>query len=199
MSYTKQKPRCNFCLKELSRHKDVTLHIQNTPTCRQQWDITVSHQNTWCSEQVSSQSSTSDTLTPADHEYNIPEDVDYEFPHRSRYEPEDTEDYGPQTKRARVEEVADEEEPTRFAKVFPCPVADVLGVGQTVFEEIREAQLDMGLENNPWAPFDDEEEWGLAEWLSKRVNKTATDEFLKLAIVSLQNVSVTDKSNKPHT
>ncbi|KAG1898632.1 uncharacterized protein F5891DRAFT_1129435 [Suillus fuscotomentosus] len=40
----------------------------------------------------------------------------------------------------------------------------------------------MGLEKNPWAPFDDEYEWGLAEWLSKRVNKTATDEFLKLAI-----------------
>ncbi|KAG1866944.1 hypothetical protein C8R48DRAFT_599934 [Suillus tomentosus] len=81
-----------------------------------------------------------------------------------------------------MEEVADEEEPIQFAKVFPRPVADVLGVGQTVFEEIRESQVDMGLEKNPWAPFDDEYEWGLAEWLSKRVNKTATDEFLKLAI-----------------
>ncbi|KAG1904900.1 uncharacterized protein F5891DRAFT_1126271 [Suillus fuscotomentosus] len=53
-------------------------------------------------------------------------------------------------------------------------IADVLGVGQTVFEEIWEAQVDMGLEKNPWAPFDDEYE----------VNKTATDEFLKLAIPS---------------
>lgn len=160
----------------------------------------VSHQNTRCSEQVDSQSSTSDTLTPPDYEYDIPEDIDYKFPHRSRYEPEDTESLmnsGPQSKRARMEEVADKEEPTRFAKVFPCPVADVLGVRQTVFEEIREAQVDMGLEKNPWAPFDDEDEWGLTEWLSKRVNKTATDEFLKLAIVSLQNVlasSVTDKT-----
>ncbi|KAG1742960.1 hypothetical protein EDD22DRAFT_982148 [Suillus occidentalis] len=100
----------------------------------------------------------------------------------TRYEPEDAEDYGPQTKRARVEEVADEEDPTQFHKVFPHPVADVLGVGQTAFEEIWEAQLDMGLEKNPWAPFDSEEEWGLTEWLSKRVNKTATDEFLKLTI-----------------
>ncbi|KAG1906491.1 uncharacterized protein F5891DRAFT_941482 [Suillus fuscotomentosus] len=40
----------------------------------------------------------------------------------------------------------------------------------------------MGLEANPWAPFCDEEEWGLAEWLAKRVNQKATDEFLKLAI-----------------
>jgi hypothetical protein len=98
-----------------------------------------------------------------------------------------------------VEEVADEEDPTRFHKVFPRPVADVVGVGQTVFEEIQEAHLDMGLEKNPWAPFDGEEEWGLAEWLSKRVNKTATDEFLKLAIVSLWNACVTDNTNKPLT
>ncbi|KAG1730814.1 uncharacterized protein EDB91DRAFT_1239017 [Suillus paluster] len=40
----------------------------------------------------------------------------------------------------------------------------------------------MGLEANPWAPFSNEEEWGLAEWLAKRVNQTATDKFLKLAI-----------------
>ncbi|KAG1842554.1 hypothetical protein F4604DRAFT_1884726 [Suillus subluteus] len=40
----------------------------------------------------------------------------------------------------------------------------------------------MGVEANPWAPFSDEEEWGLAEWLAKRVNQKATDEFLKLAI-----------------
>ncbi|KAG1720164.1 uncharacterized protein EDB91DRAFT_1240430 [Suillus paluster] len=159
MSYTKQKPHYNFCLKELSRHKDITLHIQNTPKCRQQWDLMVLHQNTRCSEQVGSQSSTSDTLTPPDYEYDIPEDVDYKFPLRSRYKPEDTEsltDSGPQSKCVRVEE--------------------------TVFEEIRQAQVDIGLEENPWAPFDGEDEWGLGEWLLKRVNKTATDEFLKLAI-----------------
>ncbi|KAG2112395.1 uncharacterized protein F5147DRAFT_744599 [Suillus discolor] len=40
----------------------------------------------------------------------------------------------------------------------------------------------MGLKGNPWYPFSDEEEWGLAEWLMKSVNKTATDEFLKLTI-----------------
>ncbi|KAG1786131.1 uncharacterized protein HD556DRAFT_1203456, partial [Suillus plorans] len=52
----------------------------------------------------------------------------------------------------------------------------------TNFEEIRANQIDMGLEGNPWYLFSDEEEWGPAEWLMKSVNKTATDEFLKLAI-----------------
>ncbi|KAG1877204.1 hypothetical protein F4604DRAFT_1880466 [Suillus subluteus] len=50
------------------------------------------------------------------------------------------------------------------------------------FEEIQEDQINMGLEANPWVPFCNEEEWGLAKWLAKRVNQKATDEFLKLAI-----------------
>ncbi|KAG1831197.1 hypothetical protein DFJ58DRAFT_736702 [Suillus subalutaceus] len=180
-SGTKQKPRCNFCLKELSRHKDVTLHIQNTPECRQQWDIAVKAMS---SDQSPSQASTLDSSTPPppDYDYNIPEDVVYDFPSRTRYVPEDAEsESGPQSKCTRVEEVADEE-PTRFAKVFPHPAADVLGVGKTVFEQIREDQIAMRLEDNPWTPFADEDEWGLGEWLAKRVNKAATDEFLKLGI-----------------
>ncbi|KAG1890779.1 hypothetical protein F4604DRAFT_1913578 [Suillus subluteus] len=133
------------------------------------------------SEQPDEQHNTSGPVTPPEYDYDIPEDIDYEFPPRAReaeYEPVEA----PQSKWARVEEVADEEQPERFANVFPHPAADVLGAGQTAFEEIREDQINMGLEANPWAPFCDEEEWGLAEWLAKRVNQKAIDEFLKLAI-----------------
>jgi hypothetical protein len=84
----------------------------------------------------------------------------------------------------RVEEVDDEDDIARFAKVFPKPVAEVLGVGNTEFEDILQDQISMGLRGNPEAPFNDEDEWGLAEWLTKRVNKTAIDEYLKLPIVS---------------
>jgi hypothetical protein len=104
---------------------------------------------------------------------------------RPAYEP-DTE--GSRSKRARVEVVVDDDEPGRFAEVFNGPAGDVLGFGKTAFEEIREDQINMGLESNPWAPFSDEEEWGLAEWLTKHVNKTATDEFLKLPIVSVRSL-----------
>jgi hypothetical protein len=40
------------------------------------------------------------------------------------------------------------------------------------------------LEGSKWEPFEDEEEWELAEWLIKNVGQKQTDTFLKLPIVS---------------
>jgi hypothetical protein len=34
-----------------------------------------------------------------------------------------------------------------------------------------------------WGPFENEEEWGLAEWLIRNVGQKQTDTFLKLPIV----------------
>jgi len=118
------------------------------------------------------------TESQPEQEFEIPENVDYEFPQRPVIPP------SPSSKRARVEEVADEEDVGRFARVFPKPVAEALGMGNTEFEEILQEQKNMGLEDNPEAPFMNREEWELAEWLTKRVNKAAIDEYLKLPIVS---------------
>ncbi|KAG1815935.1 uncharacterized protein BJ212DRAFT_1504232 [Suillus subaureus] len=38
------------------------------------------------------------------------------------------------------------------------------------------------MSEDKWAPFCDEEEWGLAEWLVKSLGQTRTDDFLKLLI-----------------
>lgn len=56
------------------------------------------------------------------------------------------------------------------------------GEGQSQFSQWREAQTKAGLE--PWAPFDDLEEWDLAQWLLLNAGQNATDKFLKLPIVS---------------
>ncbi|KAG2154326.1 uncharacterized protein EDB93DRAFT_1081558, partial [Suillus bovinus] len=67
----------------------------------------------------------------------------------------------------------------------------------TVFKGIWEDQIDAGLEENPWALFDDEDEWGLAQGLAKQVNKTTIDEFLKLSIPSYtSNYTFQNKLNK---
>ncbi|KAG1868181.1 hypothetical protein C8R48DRAFT_549442, partial [Suillus tomentosus] len=55
--------------------------------------------------------------------------------------------------------------------------------GQTNFEKHQQYKEDEG--EDKWAPFGNEEEWGLAEWLVKSLGQTKTDEFLKLPIVSL--------------
>lgn len=53
-----------------------------------------------------------------------------------------------------------------------------------MFEEIRDEEILKGAE--VLGPFADEAEWELAKWLIKHVGHTAADEFLKLAIVSIQ-------------
>jgi hypothetical protein len=85
----------------------------------------------------------------------------------------------PPSKRARVEEVDDEEAGScqRWAQEFDG-AAEELGEGTTLFEEICESQEAMG--EPPISPFVDEEEWELARWLMKNVNQTATDKFLKM-------------------
>ncbi|KAG2741331.1 hypothetical protein P692DRAFT_201842290 [Suillus brevipes Sb2] len=60
-----------------------------------------------------------------------------------------------------------------------------------MFQDIRAQQEAQGLE--PWAPFTDEEEWGLVKWLISCVGHTAIDEFLKLPITSHMKTSLMSK------
>ncbi|KAJ6516654.1 Zn-finger domain-containing protein [Mycena vitilis] len=101
----------------------------------------------------------------------------------------------PQSRRATVEEVLDDDDPqnfTRFVESFPGDEvfpghenfkdasAKTYGEGQTIFERMRENQTSMG--QGEHAPFLDSDEWELASWLSKNVSQTATDAYLKLPI-----------------
>jgi hypothetical protein len=91
-------------------------------------------------------------------------------------------------KRARVEEVEDEEDGgiRRWIEDYPSPAGTAGMPAQTYFEELRAEQRSNG--QDPWAPFEDEEEWGLAQWLMLNVGQNATDKFLKLPIVSRQTI-----------
>ncbi|KAG1760002.1 hypothetical protein EDD22DRAFT_1044069 [Suillus occidentalis] len=60
-----------------------------------------------------------------------------------------------------------------------------------MFQDIQAQQEAQGLD--PWAPFTDEEEWGLVKWLVSRVGHTAIEEFLKLPITSQMKTSFTSK------
>ncbi|KAJ6489418.1 hypothetical protein DFH09DRAFT_856707, partial [Mycena vulgaris] len=56
------------------------------------------------------------------------------------------------------------------------------GQGKTAFEMIRDEEILTG--GTVLGPFRDDDEWQLAKWLIKHVGHTATDEFLKLSIIS---------------
>lgn len=87
------------------------------------------------------------------------------------------------SRRATVEEVVDEGDVypgTRF--VEPClaewKAGAVWGHGVPAFEKIREEQ---GGHN--WGPFEDQDEWELAQWLICNAGQKQTDAFLKMPIV----------------
>jgi hypothetical protein len=56
------------------------------------------------------------------------------------------------------------------------------GKDQPLFERIQKEQREN--HTSKWGPFKDQDEWELAEWLSKNVGQKQTDAFLKLNIVS---------------
>jgi hypothetical protein len=185
--------RCNFCLKELVKQKHVQLHIQNSPKCRAAFKEEAERRLSRAemsqqtrpinpAEQLELNTQTSENWDDLSEE---PDTLFIPAPRRAR-SPDELPSEAPDSKRTRVtvEEVEDEDAPRRYAEEYPERVADILGMGKTKFEEIREEQIQMGFENNPCAPFDDEEEWELARWLAKQVSQTATEEFLKLPIVS---------------
>ncbi|KAH7918952.1 hypothetical protein BV22DRAFT_1108238 [Leucogyrophana mollusca] len=84
-----------------------------------------------------------------------------------------------------MEEVKDEDAAGKpqgghFMEEFPGAVGDVLGTGKTVFECLKEAELVD--DENKWAPFRNEDEWELAQFLMKNVSQNKIKEFLKLPI-----------------
>ncbi|KAJ7614490.1 hypothetical protein FB45DRAFT_1110243 [Roridomyces roridus] len=89
-----------------------------------------------------------------------------------------------QDRRARVEEIEDEDAPgaTRWYEDFPRDAGCILEQRdpvETAFEAMRRKQAAAGQE--PWFPFASEDDWNLARWLSKSgVSGGNIDEFLKL-------------------
>ncbi|KAG2340776.1 hypothetical protein BDR05DRAFT_1032465 [Suillus weaverae] len=92
------------------------------------------------------------------------------------------------TPRVTVEEAEDDDGTFSYTGHFFDPQADAgwaLYEGETKFEGYKRDQEE-GSEH-PWSPFEDTEEWDLAQWLVKNLGQTRTDEFLKLPIVSFHN------------
>ncbi|KAG1811778.1 uncharacterized protein BJ212DRAFT_1483508 [Suillus subaureus] len=121
---------------------------------------------------------------------NVP---DVDFPHQDaapghvHLHPSPDMDNNPvlgKIRRVTVEEVKDEDGMSfpnnrRYFK----PQLDAgwaLHEGETSFERYRTYQEEEG--EDPWLPFEDVEEWDLAQWLVKNLGQTWTNKFLKLPI-----------------
>jgi hypothetical protein len=87
--------------------------------------------------------------------------------------------------RSQSKEVEDEGAPGRYAEDYNSEnVAHILQKSQSAFEALKEDQNNAGFAEKPWTPFEDQDEWELAQFLIKEVTQTATNKYLKLPIVS---------------
>jgi len=91
----------------------------------------------------------------------------------------------PHPQHATVEIIPDNEaiDGSRYIENFPeqYMAGATWGKGKPLFEYLVTEQNKEG--GSRWAPFEDEDEWQLAEWLIRNVGQKQTDAFLKLPIV----------------
>ena len=187
------KYRCNFCGKaDIPTQAGLKVHIQLSKAgCREamerQTNRSLSPENDTPTTRARRDDNQSDSNDTSMDHHDISYDDFSPFVPSPRHvdspEPEPAENQH-QSKRARVEEVDDEETYPRYAKEFPTS-AKVFGDGKTAFEEIFREQMAKG--KSPWAPFADKDKWELARWLVRNVNQRATEEFLKNPGVSVVN------------
>ncbi|KAG2354268.1 hypothetical protein BDR07DRAFT_1494784 [Suillus spraguei] len=155
----------------------VKRHIAGRPECRTAWELTIKETKVMYDEDG--------PQVLADFAYD--DDVGSSPLHRSCSKSSNADQDNPlpalKSQRVTIEDVADEDKVKinsgRYFKEFPDG-GWTLWEGETGFESYKKYKE--GLGEDEWAPFHDEEEWGLAEWLVKSLGQTQTDDFLKLPI-----------------
>lgn len=186
-----QQRTCHYCRRAFPTTGGVRRHISHSRACREQWEIQA--------QQAPHIAGTPNQDSDREHD-GINEDIDLLLPlpdvrlgvaddidQHEGWHDVDLPGREPDRQESHVQEDVHEDEHgshfPRFAQEFSeKPAAEVIGHEQTPFERMKGHQEATG--GGPYAPFADHEEWALAQWLIKNVNQRATEEFLKLPIVS---------------
>ena len=163
--------RCNYCHKELRLDSAMKQHIAATPRCKHAWekDILASNSNTIRKPNI------------PDLEVPVAEagsDDPNNWDHLQAFVPEASPEPASPAKRATHQ---------RYVEVYPRPVGIPTGQGQSNFQVLRD--IHRREDQGDHSPFASEEEWELAQWLSRRVGQKAINEYLNLSIVSAEAVT----------
>lgn len=179
---------CSYCRKDVPTIKGLRSHISQRQGCR---DVL---------RRLAKQQLPKEKSTHSGESNQLDDDIQMEADDLPMFEPNsggDEEQGEPESvtpnRRTHMEEVEDEEAGgfRRYVEDYGNDVDDAgkaFKEGQSQFSQWREAQNKAGHE--PWAPFDDLEEWDLAQWLLLNAGQNATDKFLKLPIVSSSSVFI---------
>jgi len=192
-------PYCTFCGKLYTTAPGLERHIVHTPECKKAscdkfgqyansiWDDIPANLN---------HAERQPPNIPDFPDFHLEEDIqkaeemlydeEINLPPQPPLPPQDE----PQHRDGRhpmVEDITDNEDVDdggRYVENFPeeCLAGATWGRCKPLFESLDDERLRDG--RSRWAPFDDEDEWQLAEWLIRNVGQRQTDTFLKLPIVS---------------
>ena len=149
--------RCISCQRAFPSSRSLKLHYAKSKCCHELWEHELSRP-------LQSTSQIPVQAYPVDDPLTIPDAADHQelctppspyspvpLPIPQSKSPQDTIGEGGNTQDACK----------RYPVTYPGAVASVLGIAQTTFEGQREEQERLG--KSPWSPFEDDEEWGLAE------------------------------------
>jgi hypothetical protein len=204
-------PYCSFCGKQCANDPGLERHIANAPECKKaSSEIFGQYANTiWDDIPAIPNNMEQQPDAPADFpvlpDFHLEEDIhldddfqiaeealnDDEFNLHQQFPPPPPphDEPQPHSQQAAVEpEVPSNEEIKdggRYIENFPEEylAGATWGRGKPLFESLDEERREEG--GSHWAPFEDEDEWQLAEWLIRNVGQKQTDNFLRLPIVSL--------------
>jgi hypothetical protein len=184
---------CKYCHQKKSTETALNRHIAHSRACFKAWQddlLKLSSTNLGIdsSGSINRRYATMDQLIAHDNigtnsevEESIPEMIpDHTFEDRSFSRSEERD----------VQDVHDAHSQSRYRRRYTGQAVEILGKGKTNFEAWQEAQTIHN--DNEWAPFHDEKEWNLAQWLIKNVGQKSIDEFLKLPIVSIYRFTHSD-------
>ena len=125
--------------------------------------------------------------SPADHHWPSPSltasSLHYLDDNKHQLPPNVLEAAPSKRRRVTVEVVEDEDDNESWThEKFQQPVASTHGEGVTAFSDLLSEQHSM--RQDPYSPFRNSKEWGLAKWLMRETTQTGADRYLKLEIVS---------------
>jgi hypothetical protein len=202
-------PYCSFCGKQCANAPGLERHVANSPECKKASSQIFGQYANAIWDDLPGNLNEQQPDPPADlphlPDFRIEEDIrleedfqmaeetlnDEEFnlhqpspPPPPPHPPRNEAQAHPQ--QATVEIPSNEEvnDGGRYIENFPEEflAGATWGHGKPLFESLDEEQRQEG--GSRWGPFEDEDEWQLAEWLIRNVGQKQTDRFLRLPIVS---------------
>jgi hypothetical protein len=182
---------CEFCGKQLASARGFKSHQNQYVPCREALGRLLQsfHVTAFDNDEIGGDSWTSATTTPA---VNLESD-NTDLPSEDLVDHDTGNSSGHRTT---VEDTKDEEARIKHSvhSWFIEPFDAVEGAGapvssrrvKTAFERLCDEKSagSQTEEARIWEPFEDKDDWDLAEWLTRTVGQNAIDKYLKLPIVS---------------